>query len=125
MADNFDLCVKARMQTKGHSNQSLHWTHQFAVEDRVKTPCFLDESQPQCNPKDLSLSMLLPGKNIQASFHQECSILISRVLVTYYKPFNLFRDVVINHIPHPYMEESAKKSNIVSFKTYLFYQIKR
>ena len=113
------------MQTKGHSNQSLHWTHQFAVEDRVKTPYFLDESQPQCNPKDLSLSMLLPDKNIQASFNQECSILISRVLVTYYKPFKIFRDVVINHIPHPYMEESAKKSNIVSFKTYLLYQIKR
>ena len=50
------------MQTKGHSNQSLHWTHQFAVEDRVKTPYFLDESQPQCNPKDLSLSMLLPDR---------------------------------------------------------------
>ena len=50
------------MQTKGHSNQSLHWTHQFAVEDRVKTPYFLDESQPQCNPKDLSLSMLFPDR---------------------------------------------------------------
>ena len=50
------------MQTKGHSNQSLHWTHQFAEEDRVKTPYFLDESQPQCNPKDLSLSMLLPDR---------------------------------------------------------------
>ena len=113
------------MQTKGHSNQSLHWTHQFAVEDRVKTPYSLDESQPQGNPKDLSLSMSLPDRNIQASFHQECSILISRVFVTYYKPFKILRDVVINHIPHPYMEESAKKSNIVSFKTYLLYQIKR
>ena len=50
------------MQTKGHSNQSLHWTHQFAEEDRVKTPYFLDEWQPQCNPKDLSLSMLLPDR---------------------------------------------------------------
>ena len=113
------------MQTKGHSNQSLHWTHQFAVEDRVKTPYSLDESQPQGNPKDLSLSMSLPDGDIQASFHQECSILISRVFVTYYKPFKIFRDVVIKHIPHPYMDESAKKSNIVSFKTYLLYQIKR
>ena len=73
----------------------------------------------------INLILIFFNRNIRASFHQECSILISRALVTYYKPFKIFRDVVINHIPHPYMEESAKKSNIVSFKTYLLYQIKR
>lgn len=47
MADNFDMTIKARLQTKGHGNQSIHWTHQFAFKDRVKTPCTLEEVQPQ------------------------------------------------------------------------------
>lgn len=81
MADNFDMSVKARQQRKGHGNQSIHWTHQFSVEDRVKTSYTLEEVQPQCHPKDLPLSQLLPNKDIQESFRRECSVLIGRVLV--------------------------------------------
>ena len=93
MADNFDMTIKARLQTKGHGNQSIHWTHQFAFEDRVKTPCTLEEVQPQCNLKDLPLSQFLPNEDIQESFRRECSVLIGRVLVKYYAPFNIFRDL--------------------------------
>lgn len=65
VADNFDMSIKARQQTKGHGNQSIHWAHQFAVEDRVKTPYTLEELQPQYNPKDLPLSQLLLNNDIQ------------------------------------------------------------
>ena len=118
MADNFDMSIKARQQTKGHGNQSIHWTHQFAVEDRVKTPYTLEEVKPQCHPKDLPLSQLLPNNDIQESFRRECSVLIGRVLVKYYAPFNIFRDVLINHLPHPFWEDTSKKSNIVSIDKY-------
>ena len=103
VADNFDLNIKARLKTKGHANQSIHWTHQYAVEDWVQTPSTLNESQPQCNPKDLPLSQLLPDRDIQESFRRECSVLISRVLVTYYAPFKIFRDVIINYLRHPFL----------------------
>lgn len=118
MADNFDMSIKARLQTKGHGNQSIHWTHQFAVEDRVKTLHTLGEVQPQCNPKDLPLSQLLPNKDIQGSFRQEWSVLIGRVLVKYYPPFSIFRDVIIDHLPHPFLEDTSKKSNIASIYKY-------
>lgn len=39
--------------------------------------------------------------------------MIGCVLVKYYEPFNIFRDV-INHLPHPFLEDTSKKSNIVS-----------
>ncbi|KAL9978160.1 hypothetical protein ACROYT_G015650 [Oculina patagonica] len=79
VADNFDLSVKACFQTKGHGNQSIHWTHQFPEKDRVKTPSLMEESQPQCYPKDLPFSQFLPNKDIQQSFRQECSVMISRM----------------------------------------------
>lgn len=37
--------------------------------------------------------------------------MIGCVLVKYYEPFNIFRDV-INHLPHPFLEDTSKKSNI-------------
>lgn len=46
------------------------------------------------------------GENVQ--------FMIGRVLVKYYAPFNIFRDVIINHLPQPFLEDTSKKSNIVS-----------
>ncbi|KAJ7375770.1 hypothetical protein OS493_038964 [Desmophyllum pertusum] len=99
-------------RTKGYNNQSVHWTHQYAVQDRVPTPGSLDDTSAQCSIEDLQLSQLLPNRDVQIAFRQDCAVLISRVLVKYFGPFSIFKDVVINHLPHPFSDAVSKKSNI-------------
>ena len=38
VGDNIDHEILVRVQTKVHINRSIHWTHQFAVLDRVQEP---------------------------------------------------------------------------------------
>ena len=36
MGDNVYHMIHARVQSKDSTNQSIHWTHQYAVLDKVK-----------------------------------------------------------------------------------------
>ena len=60
VGDNIDYEIHARVQSQNHKNRSIHWTHQFAVLDRVQNPkldspdnppleIFLNEYAPRCN----------------------------------------------------------------------------
>lgn len=112
VADNVDFSVKARIQTKDHSNQSIHWTHQYAVLDRVTTKG--DESKPKSAMSDLQPSVLLPTQEVQNAIKEDCVILVSRILTTYLNAFQHLRSVVVHHIPHKYSEPMSQKSQIVS-----------
>ena len=115
MTDNIDLSVKARIQTKKHSNQSIHWTHQYAVRDRVATNANLDEKTPQCQLKDLELKNILPTADVQDAFKSDCTVLVSRVVTRFLPEFKYLKDTNIHHIPHPFSQEQKEKSEVVSF----------
>jgi len=113
VADNVDHNIHARVQTKTDTNRSLHWTHQFAMKEKVANPdC--ESSQPQKSVKQLSLVELLPSKSVQDNMVWQWAILVSRVITTYLKPFQAFSQYVIYHIPHIYSKEMSAKSEIVS-----------
>ena len=65
VADNFDLSGKARIQSTKHFNQSLHWTDQYAVQDRVPTDVNLEQNDLQCRLEDLEMIKLLPNGHVQ------------------------------------------------------------
>jgi len=113
VADNFDLSIKSRIQTKTSSNQSVHWTHQYAIKDRVTCDPLLDDDSPQACISDLPIHQLLPAKAVQTSFKADCSVLVSRIVSSYLHPFKQFKGVVINHIPHMFSKEMEKKSERV------------
>ena len=46
--------------------------------------------------------------------HDEFIILVSHVLVAKLKVFQVFSDVIRDHIPHQYSKEMSEKSHIVS-----------
>lgn len=115
MTDNIDLSVKARIQTKQHSNQSIHWTNQYAVRDRVATNANLEEKTPQCQLEDLELKKLLPTADVQNAFKDDCTVLVSRVVTRFLPEFNYLKDTIIHHIPHPFCQEQGEKSEVVSF----------
>ncbi|KAJ7372013.1 hypothetical protein OS493_021441 [Desmophyllum pertusum] len=78
VADNFDLSAKTRIQSKGHSNQPIHKTKQYAIKDRVIPEPSIGDDQPHCRLADLNLQKLLPNSDLQNNFRKDCVILDSR-----------------------------------------------
>ena len=114
MADNFDMSIKSRIQTKQHSNQSIHWTNQYAIKDRVVCDSSLAGKGPKCSLDNLPLQNLLPTASVQKDFKSDCSVLVGRVVTKYLPAFQHLKDVVPRHIPHPHLAEMSKKSEYVS-----------
>lgn len=70
VTNNIDLSVKAQIQTQQHSNQSIHWTNQCAVQDRIPSSASLEERKPQSKLEDLVLkSYYQPTANVQRWFY--------------------------------------------------------
>ena len=105
------------MQTKAHTNRSIHWTHQFAVLDRVQEPG-LEDTNSRKTVKDLQFRELLPDSIVQRYLMSRWAVLVSRIVTKYLKPFNFLRKRVVWHIPHPYSKEMAQRSTVVSVYDY-------
>ena len=120
VGDNIDYHVQARYQSTKRTNQSIHWTQQYAVLDRIDVS-LLDNSKPQMKLKDLQLANVLPSHDVLNIFKRNCSILVSRVISKYIDSFKHVRDCVIRHIPHKNSKEMSQKSNIVSHQHYKKY----
>ena len=75
VADSVDLSVKARIQIQTHSNQSIHWTHQYTILDRVTNN--LDVSKPRALLTELQLSTVLPTLEVQNAIKEDCVLLVS------------------------------------------------
>ncbi|PFX11522.1 hypothetical protein AWC38_SpisGene24707, partial [Stylophora pistillata] len=114
VGDNIDYELHTRIQTKKHGNQSIHWTHQYAIRDSV-IDSLLDNIKPQKSLDELQLVELLPTPDVQARLRRSWAILVSRVVTKHLKEFQFLRRVVINHIPHPFSSEASKMSEILIF----------
>jgi len=116
VADNIDYQIYARVQSQQHKNRSIHWTHQFAVLDRVQDP-ELDTETSQKPVEDIQLAEILPDRNVQSHLVRNWAVLVSRVITKYLASFKCYQDVVVRHIPHKYTKEMCEKSNSVSSKS--------
>lgn len=101
MGDNIDHEISARVQTKENTNRSLHWTHQYALKDKVSDPT-LDTAQSQKNVETLQLEDLLPDIIVRYNLIWQWAVLISRVLTKYIPALKDFKNSVMYHIPHIY-----------------------
>lgn len=113
MGDNVDHMIYARVQSKDSTNQSIHWTHQYGVLDKVKNN-LADPREPQKRISEIQLVELLPVQDVQNRLKNRWTVLVSRVVCKYLKTFKNFQDVVVHHIPHPYTEVMSDKSSSVS-----------
>ena len=69
VGDNIHYETHARIQSKEHRNCSIHWTHQYAILDRVQDAT-LEKHPSQKDVDDVQLIELLPDKDVQANFRQ-------------------------------------------------------
>lgn len=113
VGDNIDYEIHARVQSQKHKNRSLHWTHQFAVLDRVQDPT-LDTNKSQKSVADIQLSEILPDRNVQSRLVRNWAVIVSRVVTKSLDPFKPFQGLVVRHIPHKYSKQMSQKSDSVS-----------
>jgi len=61
---------------------------------------------------------LLPDAHTFRTMYEANKIIIARILVTHFPAFKIFVKNVCGHIKHPYSDEMAKESEIVSLQKY-------
>lgn len=118
VTDNIDLAVQVRHQSSSHKNNSLHWTHTYAVKNRVAVDGNLEREVPQKKVEDLEMSEILPGPEIQESLKGSLVPLVLRVLVRHLPAYKKFRTAVEHHLPHQYSVQMRNKSEQVRVYMY-------
>lgn len=115
--DNIDKNVKARHMRLDNRNQSLHYFHLYAVENRVDFASFSDEPMDNSSLSDMRqvAKSMLPTAGDDAILRRNISTLILRVLCTHLDFFkSSFHGLVDWHIQHRYYQEMSTKSVVVS-----------
>ncbi|XP_078606564.1 uncharacterized protein LOC144879197 [Branchiostoma floridae x Branchiostoma japonicum] len=110
--DNVNFYVKAHHQTNSKHNTMLNWTHHVAVLDRI-TPHHLRNTGSTKPLPDLNLDEVLPTHLDQQHTRREFVVMATRVIPRHLKEFEIFKDIVVAHIPHQYSKEMAEKSTEV------------
>ncbi|XP_028415628.1 uncharacterized protein LOC114538990 [Dendronephthya gigantea] len=109
VGDNIDNEKYVRVQTKKHMNRSIHWTHQFAVLDRVQVPN-MEDTKSQRLVKDLQFRELLPDVKVHTNLLKRWAVLVSRIVTKYMQYFGSLKKCTIHHIKHKHTQEIAPRS---------------
>lgn len=110
--DNLDFFIRTHHQSTIHNNQSIHWIHHIAVQDRI--PTYHLNNKPIQDLLEYNLGKSLPGLVTQTYMRREFIVIGSRMLTKYFSVLKPFSDIVVHHIPHDYTGEMAQRSIDVS-----------
>ena len=116
--DNLDKNVHRRHLRSDKRNQSLHYFHLYAVENRIDVSELSDVSPNISEITDINTATisLLPKRGDDKIIRENIAVLISRVLYHYFDFFNLSFDGVIDwHIGHKHYTEMSCKSVVVCY----------
>ncbi|XP_077082895.1 uncharacterized protein LOC143736155 [Siphateles boraxobius] len=107
--DNLDFFSHTHHQSINRANQSIHWIHHIAVEDRVPSN-HLSRHKPTQPLTDYNIGKSLPSLDSQAQMRCDYVVLGSRILTKYLNAFKPLSAIVVHHIPHQYSAEMSEHS---------------
>ncbi|KAK7146429.1 hypothetical protein R3I93_014006 [Phoxinus phoxinus] len=107
--DNLDFFIRTHHQSIIQKNQSIHWIHHIAVQDRIPT-YHLNNNKPIQDFLEYELEKSLPGLETQTYMRREFIVIGSRMLTKYLSVLKPFSDIVVHHMPHDYTDEMAQRS---------------
>ena len=116
--DNLDKSIHRRHLRSDKRNQSLHFFHAYAVENRIDVSELSDNCPSISETTDVSCAAqwILPKSRDDAAIKDNIAVLISRVLYQYFDFFKLSFDRVIQwHIKHKHYTEMSCKSVVVCY----------
>ena len=112
--DNIDLEIHRRNMTMANQNKDIHWINHKMSQNRVSGNT-LSKQSPKKNLVDVSNMAFLPSAKDQFKQRYNYTVLVSRMLVEYFKAFVPLKDVCIQHIPHKYTKEMSQPSVKVTY----------
>ena len=102
--DNIDMMLGRSDITSENQHKDIHWCNHNAVIDRVNPTGFSD-LQPIADIAEVQTKVFLPTLEDHNAL---MNVLVARVFVENYDSFDIFRDIVPDHIKHKYSEEMKK-----------------
>ena len=113
--DNLDKNIKpgAGNMRINHQTRSLHYTHIYAVKDRIDLADY-DDTQPNPDINSIDVKLLLPSPEDKSALLKNFGFMISGILKKRLPFFKQFGSGLERHIRHKYYEEMAHKSEVVS-----------
>ena len=117
--DNIDKTVRPRYMHSDKRNQSLHYFHSYAVQNRVNVSNLSDSPVNITLSPERMATSILPSIEDDSKLKCNMAVLVSRVLASHMKFFNFsFADAVKWHIEHQFSEEMSQKSVVVSMQIF-------
>ena len=114
VGDNIDKNVKPRYMRTDRRTSSLHFFNAYAVLDRIDCSKLACSKVPSSGMR-LDINKILPNDEDWYQLIQNCTILLSRVLVEYIPFFECLRGVVCRHITHDQCKAMKQKSVVVRY----------
>ena len=112
VGDNVDKQVNVRDLRSDHHGKLIHMFSIFAVKARVSPPSPVPEFSRPVLCADM-VQCFLPSKDDITVIQGYLNVLVSRILCEYIKNLQELKRLVTKHIPHPYSDEMAAKSEVV------------
>ncbi len=78
--DNIDKTARPRFLRSDRKNESLHYFHSYAVQNRVNVSSLSDLMKPNTSTPENIAQAIFPSKNDDKCLRQNIAVLISRVL---------------------------------------------
>lgn len=116
--DNLDKSIRRRHLRSDKRNQSLHYFHAYAVENRIDVSGLSEVCPNISEITDIKCAAesILPQSRDDMIIKENITVLVSRVLYQYFNFFKLSFDGVIQwHIKHKNYTEMSCKSVVVCY----------
>lgn len=117
VGDNIDKAIRRRHLRLDRKNESIHYFHVYAVENRIDASQLPDTSTKisEITDIDSAAASVLPKVRDDLILKDNITVLISRFLYKYLDFFKLSFDGIIQwHITHKHSSEMSTKSVVVS-----------
>ena len=110
IGDNLDITRNPSKMSKERQRKSWHWFLLVGVENRIT---FLDlpDEGPQADVSTLENKAFIPSAEDCVTLYEHLAFHIMKVLVKYLPCFRRFQSLISKYVIHPYMTQTAKKSD--------------
>ena len=117
--DNLDFRELRHDITSQFQNKDLHYFATNLIVNRLEFPQ-LSNNAKRRPLNELSLATFLPSDDELQVFRENSKVLVTRVIVEFLECFRFLKNIVPEHILHPYSNQMAVKSIMCSMPV-LFY----
>ncbi len=112
VGDNLDLTVRVRDMRQCNPNDSYHFFHTIAVQDRIDTS-HLDSTVPKQLVSNLTVCDFIPSSSDYHHLKEDFIVLVARGLTHELDEFKFLASSVPSHILHKYSEQMTCKSTVL------------